>query len=91
MAVDTLGHLLALRVTAASEQDRSQVGALAAKVQEVPGDAVDSTFVDQGSTGDQAAQAAEAHHMSLEVVKLPEAKKGVVLLPKRWVVEISQL
>jgi transposase len=89
MAVETLGHLLALRVTAASEQDRSQVGALAAKVQEVPGDAVDLTFVDQGYTGDQAAQAAETHHMSLEVVKLPEAKKGFVLLPKRWVIERS--
>jgi transposase len=89
MAVDTLGHLLALRVTAANAQDRSQVGALAAKVQEVTGDSVELTFVDQGYTGDQAAQAAEAHHMSLEVVKLPEAKKGFVLLPKRWVVERS--
>ena len=28
-AVDTLGHLLALKVTAANEQDREQVGALA--------------------------------------------------------------
>ena len=27
--------------------------------------------------------------MRLEVVKLPEAKKGFVLLPKRWVVERS--
>jgi transposase len=37
----------------------------------------------------QAAQAAEAHHRQLEVVKPPEAKKGFVLLPKRWVVERS--
>ncbi len=27
--------------------------------------------------------------MALEVVKLPEAKKGFVLLPRRWVVERS--
>jgi transposase len=27
--------------------------------------------------------------MHLEVVKLPEAKKGFVLLPRRWVVERS--
>ena len=27
--------------------------------------------------------------MHLEVVKLPEAKKGFVLLPKRWAIERS--
>jgi transposase len=77
MAVDTLGHLLALHVTAANEQDRSQVTTLAEKVQEVTGDAVDLAYVDQGYTGAQAAQDAQAHHMPLEVVKLPEAKKCV--------------
>jgi transposase len=89
MAVDTLGHLLAAHVTAANAQDRSQVSTLAAKVQEVTGDAVELAFVDQGSTGAQAAQDAQVHHLQLEVVKLPEAKKGFVLLPKRWVVECS--
>src|SRR5215813_13657120 len=89
MAVDILGHLLAAHVTAANEQDRSQVSALAAKVQEVTGDAVELAFVDQGYTGAQAAHDAAAHHSQLEVVKLPEAKKGFVLLPKRWVVERS--
>ena len=89
MAVDTLGHLLAAHVTAANEQDRSQVSTLAAQVQEVTGDAVELAFVDQGYTGTQAAEDAQAHHMQLEVVKLPEAKKGFVLLPKRWVVERS--
>jgi transposase len=89
MAVDTLGHLLAAHVTAANEQDRSQVSTLAAKVQEVTGEAVVLAFVDQGYTGAQAAQDAQAHHRQLEVVKLPEAKKGFVLLPKRWVVERS--
>jgi transposase len=89
LAVDTLGHLLALHVTAASEQDRSQVTRLAAKVQEVTGDAVEVTFVDQGYTGEQTAEDAQGQHMRLEVVKLPEAKKGFVLLPRRWVVERS--
>ena len=51
------------------------------------GDAVELAYVDQGDTGAQAAQTAEAHHRQLAVVKLPEAKKGFVLLPKRWVVE----
>jgi transposase len=90
-AVDTLGHLLAAHVTAANEQDRSQVTRLAAKVQEVTGDTVEVAFVDQGYTGAQAAEDAQAQHMRLEVVKLPEAKKGFVLLPRRWVVDRSHL
>src|SRR5215471_13450937 len=73
MAVDILGHLLAAHVTAANEQDRRQVSTWAAKVQEVTGDSVVIAFVDQGYTGTQAAQDADAHHMHLEVVKLPEA------------------
>ena len=89
MAVDTLGHLLALHVMPANEQERRHVSELAEQVQVVTGDAVEIAYVDQGYTGDQAAQDAAAHHMQLEVVKLPEAKKGFVLLPKRWVVERS--
>ncbi len=87
--VDTLGHLLALRVTAANEQDRAQVGALAERVQAVTGERVELVYVDQGYTGDDAAQAAAAQGMQLHVVKLPEAKHGFVLLPRRWVVERS--
>lgn len=89
MAVNTLGHLLALHVTPANVQERTQVAQLAAQVQHVTGDAVEIAYVDQGYTGDHAAQEAEAQHMQLEVVKLPEAKHGFVLLPKRWVVERS--
>ena len=89
MAVDTLGHLLALRVTAANEQERDQVGELAAQVQEITGENVTLAYVDQGYTGDRAAQAAKAQGIELMVVKLPEAKKGFVLLPRRWVVERS--
>jgi transposase len=89
IAVDTLGQLLALRGTAANEQDRAQVEALGAQVQEVTGENVESAFVDQAYTGEQAAQEAAQHGIKLEVVKLPEAKKGFVLLPRRWVVERS--
>jgi len=88
-AVDTLGHLLALLVTAADEQDRAQVGELAQAVQEATGETVEVAFVDQGYTGEKAAQAAEEQGIRLEVVKLSEAKKGFVLLPRRWVVERS--
>jgi transposase len=89
MAVDTLGHRLALHVTAANVQERTQVAALAAQVQEVTGGSVEVAFVDQGYTGDQPAQDAAAYSLHLEVVKLPEAKKGFVLLPRRWVIERS--
>jgi transposase len=89
IAVDTLGQLLALRVTAANEQDRAQVEALVAQVQEVTGENVEIAFVDQGYTGEQAAQDAAQHGIKLEVVKLPEAKKGFVLLPRRWAMPLS--
>ncbi len=87
IAVDTLGHLLALRVTAADAQERDQVAALAQEVQAVTGDTVELAYVDQGYTGERPAAAAAAHGIALEVVKLPEAKRGFVLLPRRWVVE----
>ena len=83
-AVDTLGHLLALRVTAAGEQDRDQVAALAAEVQAATGQAVRVAFVDQGHTGDQPAADAAAHGIELAVVTHPEPKRGFVLLPRRW-------
>lgn len=87
VAVDTLGHLLALRVTSASEGDREQVGKLAKEVQEVTGDSVELAFVDQGYTGEKADEAARRQGIELSVVKLPQAKRGFVLLPRRWVVE----
>ncbi len=89
LAVDTLGHLLALHVTPANAQERDQVAVLADAVQEVTGDHVAVAFVDQGYTGERPAAAAETHGIQLEVVRLPEAKRGFVLLPRRWVVERS--
>ena len=89
IAVDTLGHLMALKVTAASEGDREQVAALAEEVQQVTGNSVELAYVDQGYTGENAALAAEEHGIRLSVVKHPMAKRGFVLLPKRWVVERS--
>jgi transposase len=87
VAVDTLGNLLALLVTPANEQERAQVAQLAEQVQEVTGEHVEVAFVDQGYTGEDAARQVQAHGIQLEVVKHTEAKKGFVLLPRRWVVE----
>ena len=89
LAADTLGHLLALAVTPADAGDRDQVAALAEEVQEVTGQSVEVGLVDRGYTGEGAAQQAEANGIQLEVVKLPQARRGFVLLPRRWVVERS--
>lgn len=89
MAVDTLGHLLALHVTAASEQDRAAVKQTAEAIQQATGDSVTLAYVDQGYTGEQPAADARACGIELQVVKLPLAKHGFVLLPRRWVGERS--
>jgi transposase len=89
MAVDTLGHLLALHVTPASEQDRAQVGILCEAMHEATGESVELIYADQGYTGEETFDEAAGRKIILEVVKLPEAKKGFVLLPRRWVVERS--
>lgn len=46
-------------------------------------------FVDQGYTGDEPRNETQEAGSELVVVKLPEAKRGFVLLPRRWVVERS--
>ena len=89
LAVDTLGHLLALRVTPADAQDRAQVAALLSAVQEVTDNRVEVAYVDQGYTGPEPAAEAAQRGVELVVVKLPQTKRGFVLLPKRWVVERS--
>ncbi len=86
-AVDSLGNLLALVATPANEQERAQVATLAREVQQVCQQSVQVAFVDQGYTGQDAAQAAQEQGIRLEVVKHAEAKRGFVLLPRRWVVE----
>ena len=53
------------------------------------GESVQIAYVDQGYTGENAVTAAATHGIKLEVAKLPTAKRGFVLLPKRWVVERS--
>jgi transposase len=88
-AVDILGHLLALHVTPANEQVRDQVVALAEAMQKVTGESVELAYVDQGYAGDDPEADAASYVIHLEVVCLPEAKRGFVLLPRRWDVERS--
>jgi transposase len=58
-------------------------------VQEITGENVEPASVDQGYTGEEPANEAAAQGIRLEVVKHAEAKRGFVLLPRRWVVERS--
>lgn len=89
IAVDSLGHLLAAVVTPANENERKQVAELAKRVQDVTGESVEVAWVDQGYTGEEAEEAAAEHGIILMVVKHEQAKRGFVLLPRRWVVERS--
>lgn len=89
VAVDTLGNLLAVVITPANEQERDQVAELCKKVQDATGTNVRVAFADQGYTGDNAKEHAANEGIELTVVRLPEARKGFVLLPRRWVVERS--
>ena len=86
-AVDTIGNLLALHVTGADEQERMLVEEMATRTREATGGAVKVVFVDQGYTGEQAVIDARENGMELIVIKHNEAKRGFILLPKRWVVE----
>lgn len=88
-AVDTLGHLLALKVTPANEQERAQVADLLRQVQTAAGEKVEVAFVDQGYTGAEPAEQAAQVGIRLVVVKFQVAKRGFILLPRRWVVERS--
>jgi transposase len=87
LMLTAVGHLLALFVSPADEQERAWVGELTGAVQEATGESVELAYVDEGYTGERPAEEAEAHGMRLEVVKHSEAKRGFVLLPRRWVVE----
>ena len=53
------------------------------------GHTVEVAFVDDGYTGPKLATATWKHGIELIVITLPEAKRGFVLLPRRWVVERS--
>ena len=76
-------------VTPANVDERTQVDELADAVQTATGDSIAVAYVDQGYTGPDAEDAAASAGIRLDVVRLPAAKRGFVLLPRRWVVERS--
>jgi transposase len=58
-----------------------------AAVQDATGQTVTLAYFDQGYTGHAPQQVAAEHGIALAVVRLPTAKHGFVLLPRRWDVE----
>ena len=66
MAVDTLGHLLALHVTAADVGDREAVVRLAADIQGATGDAISSVHVGRGHINATPAQTAPVEGIKLD-------------------------
>lgn len=72
-----IGHLFALHVTPANEQDRAQVTELAQQIQQMTGEFVEVAFVDQGYTGTQAATDAEAEGVRLEVVNCQRQRRAL--------------
>ena len=85
----TLGQLLAVHVTPANEQERAPVAEFAASGPAVMGQTLKVAFSDRGYAGKEAAQTARNEGIELQVIKLEEAKKVFVPLPRRWVVERS--
>jgi transposase len=65
------------------------VGELAEAIQAATRETVEVAFVDQGYTGQATEDAGASAGIRLVVVKLPDTKRGFVLLPRRWVVERS--
>jgi len=89
IAVDTISRQLALHVTPADEPDRAQVARLCETMHEATGESVELIYAGQEYTGEEAFEEATGRGIVLHVVKFNEAKKGFVLLPRRWVVERS--
>lgn len=78
MAVDRLGHFLALHVTPANANDRAQVEHLARAVQAATDDSVEIAFVDQGHAGQKPATAARMEGESIpEIFPSTAARRGL--------------
>jgi transposase len=89
LAVDTLGHPLAMHASPADEQDRAHVAPLLDKVQDVTGGNVEVAYADQAYSGEETAAVAQTQGVELVIVKREKGQKDFTVLPKRWVVERS--
>jgi hypothetical protein len=77
------GHLLALRLTPANADDRAEVARTPKAIQAATDQSAEIALVNQGYEGQKVPAAAGAHGIEVDVIKLSEAKRGFVLLPRR--------
>jgi transposase len=88
IAVDTLGLLLAVVVTAASADDGAAAPQVLEQLSREDFPRLRKLWADQKYHNHDLARWVERHaHYEVEVVRRPEGQKGFVVLPKRWVVE----
>jgi transposase len=88
IAVDTLGLLLCVIITAASVQDRDGAAPLLALVRE-KFSTISLVWADGGYAGRLVDWARDVLAFAVTIVKRSDGVKGFVVLPRRWVVERS--
>jgi transposase len=86
IAVDTLGLLLTVTVTAASVQDRDGAHRLLALLRE-RFSTISLVWADGGYAGRLVSWACQVLALTLTIVKRSDDTTGFVVLPRRWVVE----
>jgi transposase len=86
IAVDTLGLLLTVIVTAASVQDRDGAHRLLALLRE-RFSTISLVWADGGYAGRLVSWARQVLALTLTIVKRSEDTTGFIVLPRRWVVE----
>lgn len=86
IAVDTIGILLAVIVTAASVQDRDAAHQLLTALRE-RFSTISLTWADGGYAGRLVTWAKQVLHLAVTIVKRSDDTRGFVILPRRWVVE----
>jgi transposase len=86
LAVDTLGLVLAVVVTAASVQDRDGAYRLLALLRE-RFSTITLVWADGGYAGRLVSWAHQVLALTLSIVKRSDDTSGFVVLPRRWVVE----
>lgn len=86
LAVDCLGLVLAVVVTAASVQDRDGAHPLLALLRE-RFSTISLVWADGGYAGRLVTWATKTMHLAVTVAKRTQDMTGFVVLPRRWVVE----
>jgi transposase len=86
IAVDTIGLLLAVVVTAASVQDRDGAMPLLTRMARLCL-RIGKVWADSAYAGALVDWARQHVNTTMEIVKRSDAQRGFVVLPRRWVVE----